>query len=168
MQSSLRSLGFGIRIFGGSLIVGQSSMMTMVHMLCQQVMDERRGKRIEEENIIFSTILQCSQSSIDKRVLISGFAAAPASHGSGFLKLPTKPQAQLFKVRRRRQITAKPGKTDTKTAFFFSLFYSFLNISLNYLLHKSIMRAKRMSIFWPFLMLFDQIFLSVYFLASIL
>ena len=31
-------------------------MMTMVHMLCQQVMDERRGKRIEEENIIFSTL----------------------------------------------------------------------------------------------------------------
>ena len=29
--------------------------MTMVHMLCQRVMDERRRKRIEEENIIFST-----------------------------------------------------------------------------------------------------------------
>ena len=129
MQSSLRSLGFEIRIFGGSLIVGQSSMMTMVHMLCQQVMDERRGKRIEEENIIFSTILQCSQSSIDKRVLISGFAAA--SHGSGFLKLPTKPQAQLFKVRRRRQITAKPGKTDTKTAFFcFSVLLSKIHNSI--------------------------------------
>ena len=32
--------------------------MTMVHMLCQRVMDERRRKRIEEENIIFST--RCS------------------------------------------------------------------------------------------------------------
>ena len=30
--------------------------MTMVHMLCQRVMDERRRKRIEEENIIFSVV----------------------------------------------------------------------------------------------------------------
>ena len=148
MQSSLRSLGFGILIFGGSLIVGQSSMMTMVHMLCQQVMDERRGKRIEEENIIFSTILQCSQSSIDKRVLISGFAAAPASHGSGFLKLPTKPQAQLFKVRRRRQITAKPGKTDTKTAFFcFSVLLSKIQNSEFYYISEKYERSEN-SIFF--------------------
>jgi hypothetical protein len=70
-------------------------MMTMVHMLCQQVMDERRRKRIEQENIIFS-------------------AAIDNSEGAD---VPTKPQAQLFKVRNRRQTTAQ-GKNSYPTTFF--------------------------------------------------
>ena len=46
----------GVRRISTTLLkLLRRALMTMVHMLCQRVMDERRRKRIEEENIIFST-----------------------------------------------------------------------------------------------------------------
>ena len=102
--------------------------MTMVHMLCQQVMDERRGKRIEEENIIFSTVAKVPQTR-EQFLYIGLLEHTAQSHttGSGS-EAANKTPSSIVQSAQAAPNNRKTGQNrETKTAFFFPLYaFSFV------------------------------------------